>query len=90
MFIINHYTTIMIYAANTSFMFQPIVYLLYIFLIMEVQCITFRANSEYYRIVLNVPIVGSSHDELRANAKKEVEQYMFKNSIPGPYRLCFL
>lgn len=32
MFIINHYTTIMIYAANTSFMFQPIVYLLYIFL----------------------------------------------------------
>lgn len=60
------------------------------FLIMEVQCITFRTNSEYYRIVLNVPIVGSSHDELRAKAKKEVEQYMFKNSIPGPYRLCFL
>lgn len=60
------------------------------FLIMEVQCITFIANSEYYRIVLNVPIVGSSHDELRAKAKKEVEQYMFKNSIPGPYRLCFL
>ena len=65
-------------------------YICFIFFkIMEVQCITFRANSEYYRIVLNVPIVGSSHDELRAKAKKEVEQYMFKNSIPGPYRLCF-
>lgn len=57
---------------------------------MEIKSITFRANSENYRIVLNAPIVGSSHDELRAKAKKEVEQYMFKNSIPGPYRLCFL
>lgn len=45
---------------------------------MEVKNITFRVNSEYYRIVLNAPIVGSSHDELRAKARKEVEQYMFK------------
>lgn len=37
---------------------------------MEVKFITFRANSEYYQIVLNAPIVGSSHDELRAKAKK--------------------
>ncbi len=57
---------------------------------MEVKNITFRVNSEYYRIVLNAPIVGSSHDELRAKARKEVEQYMFKNSIHGPYRLCYL
>ncbi len=57
---------------------------------MYICSITFIANSEYYRIVLNSPIVGSSYDELRAKAKKEVEQYMFKNSIPVPYRLCFL
>nr|DAL66987.1 MAG TPA: hypothetical protein [Caudoviricetes sp.] len=57
---------------------------------MEVKSITFRANSEYYRIVLITPIVGSSHDELRAKARKEVEQYKSKNSIPGPYKLCFL
>lgn len=37
---------------------------------MEIKSITFRANSENYRIVLNAPIVGSSHDELRAKAKK--------------------
>lgn len=57
---------------------------------MEIKSITFRANSENYRIVLNAPIVGSSYDELRSKARKEVEQYMLKNSIPGPYRLCFL
>lgn len=57
---------------------------------MEVKCITFRANSEYYRIVLNAPIVGSSYDELRTKARKEVEQYMLKNLISGPYRLCYL
>lgn len=57
---------------------------------MEIKSITFRANSENYRIVLNAPIVGLSYDELRSKARKEVEQYMLNNSIPGPYRLCFL
>lgn len=57
---------------------------------MEIKSITFRVNSENYRIVLNTPIVGSSYDELRAKARKEVEQYKFKNSIHGPYKLCFL
>lgn len=82
----------MIYAANTSFMLYPNVYLPHNFkiIIMYINFISFMANSENYRIVLDAPIVGSSYDELRAKAKKEVEQYMFKNSISGPYRLCFL
>lgn len=57
---------------------------------MYICSITFRANLEYYRIVLNAPIVSSSYNELRFKVRKEVEQYMLKNSIPGLYRLCFL
>lgn len=57
---------------------------------MYICSITFRANLEYYRIVLNAPIVSSSYIELRFKVRKEVEQYMLKNSIPGLYRLCFL
>lgn len=52
--------------------------------------IYFRAHSVQHHIKLNNPIEGMSSLEIREKAKIVVEQYMLKNSIPGPYRLCLL
>lgn len=57
---------------------------------MQINGIYFRAHSVEYHIELKEPITGFSFQEIREKAKKEVELYMFNNSIPGPYELKFL
>lgn len=52
--------------------------------------IRFRAHSVQHRIKLKNPIEGMSYLEIKEKAKIVVEQYMLKNSIPGPYQLCFM
>lgn len=57
---------------------------------MQINGIYFRAHSVEYHIELKEPITGFSFQEIREKAKKEVEVYMFNNSIPGPYELKIL
>lgn len=57
---------------------------------MQINGIYFRAHSVEYHIELKEPIKGFSYQEIREKARKEVELYMFNNSIPGPYELLFL
>nr|DAT23336.1 MAG TPA: hypothetical protein [Caudoviricetes sp.] len=52
--------------------------------------IYFRAHSVQHHIKLKNPIEGMSYLEIKEKAKIVVEQYMLKNSIPGPYQLCFM
>lgn len=57
---------------------------------MYINDIYFRAHSKQYHIELKEPITGISYQEIREKAKREVEIYMFNNSIPGPYMLLLL
>lgn len=57
---------------------------------MHINDIFFRAQHVEYHIELKTPIEGVSHQEIKEKAKKEVELYMFNNSIPGPYELILL
>lgn len=60
------------------------------FLKLKLPKITFRAHSKTYQIEPKERIEGVSHQEIKEKARKEVELYMFNNSIPGPYELIFL
>lgn len=57
---------------------------------MKIFQISFRANNKDYEFFLNEPIIADSHEVFREKAKKAVEEYMFDNRIPGPYRLYLL
>lgn len=57
---------------------------------MYIDCILFVANNTNNKIDLVTPIEGDNFDEIRAKAKRRVEEYMFENHIPGPYRLLLL
>ena len=57
---------------------------------MYINDIYFRVHSVQYHIELKKPIEGVSHQEIIEKARKEVEPYMFKNSIPGSYELLLL
>lgn len=57
---------------------------------MYITNIYFRANHVEYHIELKEPIKGFSYQEIREKARKEVELYMFRSSIPGPYELVLL
>lgn len=57
---------------------------------LELALITFKANSKIYQIEPKELIEGGSYEEIKEKAQKEVELYMFNNSILGPYELKFL
>lgn len=52
--------------------------------------IFFQANNKDYHIKLDNPIEGTSHQEIRSKAEKVIEEYMFENRIPGPYKIYWL
>lgn len=56
---------------------------------LELPLITFKANAKIYQIEPKEPIEGRSHQEIKEKAQREVELYMFNNSIPGPYELKY-
>lgn len=56
---------------------------------LKLPMITFKAGSKQYQIEPQKPIEGISYQEIREKANREVEIYMFNNSISGPYQLCF-
>lgn len=57
---------------------------------LELPLITFMAHSKIYQIKPKEPIEGISHQEMKEKVQREVELYMFNNSIPGPYELKYL
>ena len=57
---------------------------------MFIENILFIANDTNYEISLKSPIEGESHEEIRREAKRVIEEYMFENHIPGPYKLLLL
>lgn len=57
---------------------------------LKVYYVLFNANETSYTIELKTPIEGESHEEIRKKAKRVIEEYMFENHIPGPYKLLLL
>lgn len=57
---------------------------------MYIKNIIFQANNKDYHIELDNQIEGTSHQEIRSKAEKVIEEYMFKNRIPGPYKIYLL
>jgi hypothetical protein len=57
---------------------------------LQINQILFHANNKDYKIILDEPISANSHEGIRKKAIKAVEEYMFDNRIPGPYRLYLL
>lgn len=57
---------------------------------MNVINLHFNANNKDYHIELDNPIEGTSHQEIRSKAEKVIEEYMFENRIPGPYKIYLL
>lgn len=50
----------------------------------------FKIHKIDYQIILDNPIIASSYEELRKKAQSEVEMFMIKTSIIGPYKLYYL
>ena len=57
---------------------------------MYINQIFFRAQYKEFCIQLQAPIKGETFAEIREKAEKEVELYMLKNSISGPYQLLLI